>query len=103
MSTSTETKKVAKGGEFLIKETSFADVYTRDEITEEQQMFAKTTRDFIDSRVTPNVVKIDKGDLALVVQLMHESAELGLLGAAIPEEYGGLGVDSHTCLLYTSN
>jgi alkylation response protein AidB-like acyl-CoA dehydrogenase len=96
MSTSTETKKVAKGGEFLIKETSFADVYTRDEITEEQQMFAKTTRDFIDSRVTPNVVKIDKGDLALVVQLMHESAELGLLGAAIPEEYGGLGVDSHT-------
>jgi alkylation response protein AidB-like acyl-CoA dehydrogenase len=96
MSTSTETKKIAKGGEFLIKETSFADVYTREEITEEQKMFAQTASDFIESRVTPNVQKIDKGDYPLVIELLRESAELGLLGLSIPTEYGGMGVDFNT-------
>jgi len=96
MSTSTETKKVAKGGEFLIKETYFADVYIKDEITEEQKMFVQTTSDFVDTRVAPNVQKIDKGDHELVVQLLHESAELGLLGSGVPTEYGGMGVDFNT-------
>ena len=96
MSTTTETKKVVKGGEFLIKETPFNEVYTRDEITEDQKMFAQTASDFIETRVMPNLQKIDKGDHDLVVQLMHESAELGLLGASVPEEYGGLGVDMNT-------
>jgi alkylation response protein AidB-like acyl-CoA dehydrogenase len=96
MSTSTETKTVAKGGEFLVKETSFADVYTRDEMTEEQKMFVQTTSDFVDTRVAPNVQKIDKGDHELVVRLLHESAELGLLGSGVPTEYGGMGVDFNT-------
>ena len=60
MSIATETKTVLKGGEFIIKETNFADVYTRDELTEEQRMFAQTTADFINSRVHPNLQKIDK-------------------------------------------
>jgi len=96
MSTSTETKNVAKGGEFLIKETPFSDVYTRDEISEEQKMFVQTANDFLDSRVFPNIKKIDKGDYDLVVQLLNESAELGLLGASVPIEYGGMGVDFNT-------
>ena len=96
MSTSTETKKIAKGGEFLIKETSFVDVYTREEITEEQKMFAQTTHDFIESRVVPNVQKIDKGDYPLVIELLRESAELGLLGSSVPTEYGGMGADFNT-------
>lgn len=96
MSTATETKKIVKGGEFLIKETPFSEVYTRDEMTEEQKMFVQTTNEFLDTRVFPNVKRIDKGDHELVVQLLLESAELGLLGAAVPTEYGGMGVDFNT-------
>ncbi|MFN8277816.1 MAG: acyl-CoA dehydrogenase family protein [Chitinophagales bacterium] len=84
---------MVKGGEFLIKETASADVMSRDALSEEQKMFAQTAHDFIANRVHPNVQKIDKQDPELVVQLMEESAELGLLGASVPEEYGGMGVD----------
>ncbi len=93
MSTEVKSGTILKGGEFLIKETPFTNVATRDELTEEQQMFGKTAEDFITSKVHPNVARIDKGDHALVVQLVKESADLGLLGATVPEEYGGMGVD----------
>jgi hypothetical protein len=93
MSTEIETKKILKGGEFLIKETSYTDIATKDELTEEQKMFGQTAEDFITSKVQPHVIRIDKGDHELVVQLLKESGELGLLGATIPEEYGGMGVD----------
>lgn len=93
MSTEVTNKTALKGGEFLIKETPFQNIATRDELTEEQIMFAKTAEDFITSKVQPNVARIDKGDHALVVQLVKESADLGLLGATVPEEYGGMGVD----------
>ncbi len=89
----TETKKVLKGGEFLIKETSFENVFIKDEISEEQKMFGQTTEDFITSRVFPNIQKIDKQEVGLVISLLKESADLGLLGASVPEEYGGVGVD----------
>lgn len=89
----TKTKQVLKGGEFLIKETPFTDVRTKDEITEEQKMFGQTAEDFIASRVTPNVQRIDNKDPELVIQILKESAELGLLGASVPEEFGGMGVD----------
>lgn len=96
MSTTTTNKTVLKGGEFLIKETPFNQVYSKNEINEEQTMFGQTAADFINNRVFPNIQKIDKQDPALTIALMQESAELGLLGAAVPEEYGGMGVDVAT-------
>jgi len=96
MSTTTTTKTVLKGGEFLVKETPFNQVYTKNEISEEQTMFGQTAADFINNRVFPNIQKIDKQDPALTIQLMQESADLGLLGASVPEEFGGMGVDVAT-------
>jgi hypothetical protein len=96
MSTLTEKKTDLKGGEFLVKESNAADTYIRELITEEQQMIAQSTSDFIANRVHPNIKAIDKQEPGLVVGLLHEIAELGLLGAAVPEEYGGMGVDFAT-------
>ncbi len=96
MSATTETKTILKGGEFLIKETSFADVFIKDEISEEQQMFVQTAADFITNRVLPHTKELDKQKEGLMVELLNESAELGLLGASVPEEYGGMGVDFNT-------
>jgi alkylation response protein AidB-like acyl-CoA dehydrogenase len=93
MKTAETTKTVLKGGEFLIKELPWSDVTIKDEISEEQKMFGQTTEDFITSKVHPNVQRIDKGDHALVIELLKESADLGLLGASVPEQYGGMGVD----------
>jgi len=96
MSATTETKTVLKGGEFLIKETSFENVFIKDEITEEQKMFGQTACDFVNNRVAPNFQKIEKQEHGVTVKLMEESGELGLLGASVPEEYGGMGVDVST-------
>jgi alkylation response protein AidB-like acyl-CoA dehydrogenase len=59
-------------------------------------MIAQSTSDFITNRDHPNIKAIDKQEPGLVVGLLHEIAELGLLGAAVPEEYGGMGVDFAT-------
>ncbi|MDB5284785.1 MAG: acyl-CoA dehydrogenase, partial [Bacteroidota bacterium] len=95
-STTTESKTVAKGAEFLIKETSFADVFIKEELSEEQKMFVQTASDFIQTRVFPNIQKIDKHEPGLVLQLFQECADLGLISAGIPEEYNGLGLDFNT-------
>jgi len=90
-------KVTLKGGEFLIKDEPANSVFIPEEITEEQKMFSDMASDFLKSRVWPNVVKIDKHeDPQLLVKLLSEAGELGLLGAGVPEEYGGMGVDFNT-------
>lgn len=96
MAIAESVKQVLKGGEFLIKDTLAQDVFTREDLNEEQQMFADMTQDFLTKRVWPNVIKIDKQQEGLMESLLDEAAELGILGASIPEEYGGMGVDINT-------
>src|SRR5688572_2077987 len=94
--TSAPTKEFLKGGEFLIKETEAQDVFTREELNEEQHMLEDMCNDFIDKEVYPNLDRIEKQEEGFTVSLLHKAAELGLLGIAIPEEYGGFGKDFNT-------
>ncbi len=94
--------KPLAGGEFIIRETDYKDVFIPEEFTEEQTMMAQTVLDFVDSRVKPNVEKLDKTqDRELLRKLMDEAGELGLLGVPIPEEYEGFGQDFVTSMLTT--
>ncbi len=86
-------KTVLRGGEFLVKEVENPhDVFTPEDLDEEQQMFAEMAREFIDKHIRPNVIKIDKQEPGLTVSLLEKAGELGLLGASVPEQYGGMGV-----------
>lgn len=97
MSTETQKNSLLKGGEFIIKPSTAAETFTREDLTEEQLMFGQTARDFVTTKVLPNVVKIDKQvDPTLVPSLLEEIGEMGILGSGIPEEYGGLGLDFNT-------
>lgn len=90
--------EVLKGGEFLIKETPADSVYIPEEITEEQKMMTEMIADFIEKDIWPKLDEIDKQskDHHVTVELLNKVGELGLLGTAIPEEYGGLGEDFNT-------
>ena len=77
----------------MIKESNSQDIFIKEELNEEQQMFAQTAHDFISTKVHPILQKIDKQEPGLSVALMEETGELGLLGASVPEEYGGMGVN----------
>jgi len=98
-----EEKKLIKGGSFLIEDINPEDIYTPEDFTDEHQMIAKTTWDFIEGEVLPNVEKFEEKDFDLVVRLLKDAGELGLLGADVPEEYGGLGLDKISSSLITEN
>ncbi|MEN8731911.1 MAG: acyl-CoA dehydrogenase family protein [Bacteroidia bacterium] len=87
-----------KGGEFLVKEQSAENTFIPEQINEEQRMFRDMTRDFLEREVQPLREKIDKQieNPDLIPNLMEKISELGILGAALPEEYEGMAVDFNT-------
>jgi len=95
----TTDKKSAKGGEFLISETQYQDVFIPEEFDEEQQMIAQTCRDFLTSEVFPNLDRIDAQEEGLMESLLTKAGELGILGVSIPEEFGGFGKNINTSML----
>jgi len=96
---STLTKTI-QGGEFLVRETSAQDIFIPEEFSEEQKMMAQACQDFIDTEITPNSDAIDSmKNPDLVPAIFKKAGELGLLGVAVPEEYGGLGMSFNTSML----
>jgi alkylation response protein AidB-like acyl-CoA dehydrogenase len=93
------TENVLKGGEFLIKETHYEDIFIPEEFDEEQQMIAGTCSDFLDQEVYPNLDRIDNQEEGLMRWLLRKSGELGLLGISIPEEYEGFDQNFVTSML----
>ena len=91
--------KTIKGGEFLIKETAYQDVFIPEEFDEEQQMIAQTCRDFLVAEINPILDRIDSQEEGLMPALMDKAGDLGLLGVSIPEEFGGFGKNFNTSML----
>ncbi|MBS4205191.1 acyl-CoA dehydrogenase family protein [Lederbergia citrea] len=88
-----ETKKLIKGGAFLIEDITADQMFTPEDYTDEQKMIAKTTEDFVINEVMPEVEHIENHEFDRTVKLLKQAGELGLLGADVPEEYGGLALD----------
>jgi alkylation response protein AidB-like acyl-CoA dehydrogenase len=99
MSTSTPTTTLLKGGEWLIKESNAFETFTPEDFNEEQLMVKEMCLQFLASEVHPIVDRIDKLEPGLMPSLMDKAGEQGLLGASIPEEFGGLGKDFITSTL----
>lgn len=91
--TEMKTNELIKGGAFLIEELDADRVFTPEDFTDEQQMIAKTTEDYVKNEVTPLIDKLENHEFDNSVKLLKSAGNLGLLGADVPEEYGGLGLD----------
>ncbi len=103
MSAVAEQKKIIKGGSFLIEERTPEEIFTPEDFTEEHRMIADTTRQFVDNEVNPHIDELEKHDWKLSRELVRQAADLGLIGANIPEEYGGLGLDQTSGALIGEN
>ncbi|HNP23709.1 MAG TPA: acyl-CoA dehydrogenase family protein [Panacibacter sp.] len=91
---SAEKKKtILAGGEWLIKATTPQFTFTPEEFTEEQKMVKDMADQFMEADVRPVTNLLEKQGPGLMPGLIEKAGELGLLGTAIPEEYGGLGRD----------
>jgi alkylation response protein AidB-like acyl-CoA dehydrogenase len=81
-----------KGGSFLIEDRNPEDIFTPEDITDEQRMFARTAEEFLRKEVIPREDEIYAKDYNVHRELMLKAGELGLLSIDIPEQYGGLGL-----------
>jgi alkylation response protein AidB-like acyl-CoA dehydrogenase len=62
------------------------------DLTSEQQEVRRLARDFCDAEVAPGARELDRTE-AFPDELLPKLFEVGFLGAAIPEEHGGMGLD----------
>ncbi len=61
-------------------------------LTDEQRLIQKTARDFVDGELIPHVREWEeKGEVPR--SFYAKMADLGFLGAPVPEKYGGAGMD----------
>jgi alkylation response protein AidB-like acyl-CoA dehydrogenase len=93
MSSATATKKVLKGGEWLVKESSAFETFTPESFSEEQLMIRDMCNQFLDAEIYPILDRIDNLEPGLMKSLVTKAGEQGLLASSFPEEYGGLGKD----------
>src|SRR5215813_11551541 len=103
MSAVAEVKNLIKGGSFLIEERTPEEIFTPEDFTEEHRMIADTTRQFVDNEVVPHIGELEKHDWKLSRELVRKAADLGLIGANIPEDFGGLGLDQTSGALIGEN
>ncbi|MCP2038227.1 acyl-CoA dehydrogenase family protein [Chryseobacterium sp. HSC-36S06] len=93
------TQKSLIGGDFLITETPAQDIFTLEELSEEQKMMRDSAKEFIDREVVPHHERFESKDYALTEATMRQLGEMGFLGVTVPEQYGGLGMGFVTTML----
>lgn len=94
------------GGAFLFHQTNPNQVFIPEEFTDEQKMILHTVNDFMQKEVhglgLARIASLDaEKDKGMVLEIFHKAAALGLCGVSIDEQYGGLGLDFNTGLLFT--
>ncbi|MBT8315931.1 MAG: acyl-CoA dehydrogenase family protein, partial [Maribacter sp.] len=92
MSTETQEKDLLRGGQFLVKETKCEDIFTLEDLSEEQRMMRDSTKEFVDRELWAHWERFEKKDYAYTEECMRKAGELGLLSIAVPEAYGGMGM-----------
>ena len=108
--TKMSSPKIAKGGDFLTKETKPTDLFISEEFDEEALMIGELVKDFCVKEIQEPFEKngrefevTKEEDKAQVLAILKRAGELGLCGVSIPEQYEGMGLDFKTNTLISSN
>src|SRR5882724_2181993 len=91
--TQTHAAAPASGGQFLTSTAIAAEVFIREDLSEEQRLFGQTASEFMHKEVLPVVERLYHHDWALTRELLKKASDLDLLRLEIPPAYGGLGLD----------
>jgi butyryl-CoA dehydrogenase len=93
----------AAGGSFLLETRTPAEIFTPEDLTEEQRQIAATAARFAREEILPRVAAIEAKEPGAMVELLRKAAELGFTAVDIPEEYGGMGLDKVSSTLITDH
>lgn len=85
-------KEPLRGGQFLVKEIGPEEVFTPEDLTDEQKLMRDSVIEFVDREIAPRKPEFEKKNYQLTQDLLRKSGEMGFLGVSVPEAYGGLGM-----------
>ena len=93
----------AAGGSFLLETRTPAEVFTPEDLNEEQRQIAATAAQFAREEILPGAAAIEAKEPGVMAGLMSKAGELGFTSVDIPEEYGGMGMDKTASTLVTDH
>src|SRR5580698_2220443 len=99
MASSTISPTKPKGGSFLIEATSPEQFFSPEDFTEEHHAIARTTEEFWNKEIAPNVDAIQHQEPGVAVAVLRKAGELGLTSVHLPEKYGGMEMDLTSAML----
>ena len=104
MSTSLASSIVAApGGSFLLETRTPAEVFTPEDLDEEQRQIAATAAQFGRDEVLPQTAAIESKQPGVLAGLLRKAGELGFSAVDVPEDYGGMGMDKVTSTVITDH
>jgi len=104
MPTSTSSSIVAAaGGSFLLDTRTPAEIFTPEDLNEEQRQIAATAIQFAREQILPLAEDIEAKKPGVLKGILQKAAALGFTSVDIPEEYGGMGMDKTTSTLLTDH
>jgi alkylation response protein AidB-like acyl-CoA dehydrogenase len=101
MATTTISQSVVRGGGFLTASIAPAEIFTPADVTDDQRLIGQTAVEFVNKEVLPLVPDLEKHKEGLMPTLLKKAGEIGLLGAGIPEAYGGSELDKVAATVLT--
>src|SRR5580700_4112162 len=93
VTTLTEIPAKTRGSAFLFEDVLPAQVFTPEDLTEEHLAIGRMVDEFWTNEVEPNLPAIRDKLPGAALAVLRKSAELGLTGMTIPEEFGGMEMD----------
>src|SRR5580698_1151724 len=99
MATTPVSQALNRGGAFLIASISPEEIFTPADLSDDQRLIGQTAEEFVAKEVVPVIPELEQHKEGLLAQLLKKAGELGLLGTAIPEEYGGSSLDKVSSLV----
>jgi butyryl-CoA dehydrogenase len=93
----------AAGGSFLLESRTPDEIFTPEDLNEEQRQIAATAERFAREEILPRVAAIEAKEPGAMQAVMRKAAELGFTAVDIPEQYGGLGMDKVSSTLITDH
>jgi butyryl-CoA dehydrogenase len=93
----------ASGGSFLVEDRNPAEIFTPEDLNDEQRQIAATAARFAREEIVPAIAALESKQPGAMAGLLRKAAELGFTSVDIPEEFGGMGMDKISSVLVTDH
>ena len=89
----------APGGSFLLETRNPAEIFTPEDLNEEQRQIAATAARFAREEIVPAIAALESKEPGAMAALLRKAAELGFTSVDIPQGFGGMNMDKTSSLL----